>query len=182
VASPVRHCFACGAPLPSTPPIRCPACGQDHHLNPKPCGEAVVVHAGRVLLMRRAREPWRGAWEVSGGFCEQAEHPARTAERELQEELGLTGRAVAYLGSWMDTYQPAGGQALEHTLNCAYLIELDDPDTMPRIDPEEVQAADWFDLDALPEPIAFPDHMHAVLRAAAQVDRASVPPLRDGTQ
>ena len=57
--------------------------------------------------MRRARDPWRGAWEVPGGFCEEAEHPALAAQRELREELGVEGRVVAYIGSWIDVYGTA---------------------------------------------------------------------------
>lgn len=49
--------------------------------------------------MPRARDPWRGGWEVPGGFCEVGEHPALAAQRERREELGIAGRAIAYIGS-----------------------------------------------------------------------------------
>jgi 8-oxo-dGTP diphosphatase len=130
--------------------------------------------------MRRARDPWRGAWEVPGGFCEDAEHPALAAQRELREELGLDGRVVAYIGSWMDVYGSAqDNQADEHTLNCAYLVELVDPAASPILQAKEVLEVRWFGLDALPEPLAFPDHMPAVLRAAGRLDPEDLPPLLD---
>ena len=130
--------------------------------------------------MRRARDPWREAWEVPGGFCEEAEHPALAARRELREELGLDGRVVAYIGSWIDVYGTAqDDRADEHTLNCAYLVQLSDPTAAPILQPEEVLEAGWFGLDALPEPLAFPAHMGAVLRAAGRLDPQALPALLD---
>jgi ADP-ribose pyrophosphatase YjhB (NUDIX family) len=175
-----RYCFNCGTELPAEPPITCPGCGQAHHLNPKPCAEAVVIRGSEVLLMRRARDPWQGAWEAPGGFCEPGEHPAAAAERELQEELGLAGRVIAYIGSWIDIYEaPGTGQAGEHTLNCAYLTELIDPGAQPALQPDEVLEVGWFALGSLPEELAFPDHMGAMLAAAARLDRDHLPPLLD---
>ena len=174
------YCWHCATELPTEPPITCPACGQSHHLNPKPCAEAVVLRGSQVLLMRRAKDPWRAAWEVPGGFCELAEHPAAAAERELGEELGLAGRVIAFIGSWMDVYEsPGRDPAGEHTLNCAYLVELDDPGAAPVLQADEVLEARWFDLTALPEPLAFPDHMGAVLAAAARLEADNLPPMLD---
>ena len=44
---------------------------------------------GRVLLGRRAREPFQGSWELPGGYVELAEHPTDAARREFREEIGL---------------------------------------------------------------------------------------------
>jgi 8-oxo-dGTP diphosphatase len=149
-------------------------------MGPKPCGEAVVIQDTEVLLMRRARDPWRGAWEVPGGFCEIAEHPAHAALRELREELGLAGRVVAYIGSWIDLYRsPDGDPDGEYTLNCAYLVELLDPAAEPALQDEEVLEVGWLKLGELPENLAFPDHMGSVLRAAARLDPDDLPPLLD---
>ncbi|MGH2894755.1 MAG: hypothetical protein ACRDPM_16045, partial [Solirubrobacteraceae bacterium] len=57
-----RYCWRCGTALDATPPTTCAACQQAHYLNPAPCGEAVVVRAGEVLLLCRAMEPYRGFW------------------------------------------------------------------------------------------------------------------------
>ena len=51
------------------------------------------------------------------------------AERELLEEVGLVGRATAYIGAWMDIYgEPEPDGALIHTVVSAYLVALEDPD------------------------------------------------------
>ncbi|HEY2320535.1 MAG TPA: NUDIX domain-containing protein [Solirubrobacteraceae bacterium] len=94
----IRYCWRCARALPAAPPTTCAGCGQAHYLNPAPCGEAVVVRDEKVLLLRRANDPYRGSWDVPGGFCESDEHPMRAAERELAEELGLAGYGWFALG------------------------------------------------------------------------------------
>jgi 8-oxo-dGTP diphosphatase len=50
---------------------------------------AVVVDQGRVLLVRRGREPMRGAWTLPGGLLEVGETLLAGVVREVQEETGL---------------------------------------------------------------------------------------------
>jgi ADP-ribose pyrophosphatase YjhB (NUDIX family) len=177
-----RYCWRCGAALPAAPPTTCGACGQEHYLNPAPCGEAVVVRADKVLLLRRAMDPFKGWWDVPGGFCDGAEHPMHAAERELCEEMGLTARASAYIGQWMDVYRPPAPDGVQlHCITSAYLMELSDPDAEPRPDPEEATGFGWFAFDALPPQLAFADHARPMLAAAAALVAGTGRPLPDRT-
>ena len=54
-----------------------------------PCVGAVVVHDGRLLLVRRGNEPGRGLWSVPGGRLEPGETVAEGCSREVLEETGL---------------------------------------------------------------------------------------------
>jgi len=112
-----RYCSNCAAPLPGPPPVTCPACDTSHWLDAKPCAGALVTREGRLMLVRRAHEPWKGSWDVPGGFCGAREHPADAAMREVREETGLPVRVTGLLGMWIDTYAPDGPNADKVTLN-----------------------------------------------------------------
>jgi ADP-ribose pyrophosphatase YjhB (NUDIX family) len=177
-----RFCWRCGAALLAAPPTTCPRCGQAHYLNPVPCGEAVVVRDGKVLLLRRAMDPYEGFWDVPGGFCDGAEHPMHAAERELTEELGLSCRATAYIGAWLDVYgDPAPDGVETHCITSAYLMTLTERSVEPRPNPEEATDYGWFELASLPEDLAFPDHARPMLRAAAALVGGTARPLPDRT-
>jgi ADP-ribose pyrophosphatase YjhB (NUDIX family) len=153
-------CSRCGNRLPEEPPTTCPDCDAEHYRNPKPCGGALLVHDGRLLLARRAIEPWRGCWDIPGGFCDQREHPRDAAERELHEETGLRGRAVRLVGMWIDDY--SGGEVcLNVYYECEPVGELTPDGSSP-----EILELGWFGPDELPlDEISFPEHCREVLEA-----------------
>jgi len=49
----------------------------------------VLIHDGRVLLIRRGKEPLRGRWVVPGGTVELGETLEQALVREMEEETGL---------------------------------------------------------------------------------------------
>lgn len=164
---PVRFCSACGAGLPSSPPVTCATCGTSHFLNPKPCANAIVVDGAKVLLTRRAHGPWREAWCSPGGFCERGEHPLETLEREVLEETGLRVEPSGYLGVWVDEYGDEPGVDPDaFFINVAYYLAAPagPPERTP--DPAEVSDVRWFAWDALPRRLAPPGTLEAVLAVA----------------
>lgn len=99
----------------------CPGCGEVFYRNSKPCAGALVADAeGRLLLTRRAVEPFKGKWDLPGGYLEDGEHPEAGAIRELREETGLEVRLTGLVGLYMDTYGADGVS----TLNIFYEGEV----------------------------------------------------------
>lgn len=48
-----------------------------------------LVDSGRLLMLRRKKEPFAGHWTAPGGKIKPGENPREAIEREMQEETGL---------------------------------------------------------------------------------------------
>jgi ADP-ribose pyrophosphatase YjhB (NUDIX family) len=145
--------------------VTCVSCGIGHWRNPKPCANAIVVDADRLLLVRRAYAPWKGAWCSPGGFCEVGEHPIETAEREVFEETGVRVAVTGYLGVWIDHYADEP-RVDDEIINVAYYFAVPVGDPVGAVDDAEVSEVAWFAWDELPDELAPPRTFAAVLAAA----------------
>lgn len=59
---------------------------------------AIIVHEGRVLMVRRRVSEGRLSWQFPAGEIEPGESPQAAAVRETREETGLVVVAVELLG------------------------------------------------------------------------------------
>jgi 8-oxo-dGTP diphosphatase len=59
---------------------------------------AVVVSDGRLLMIRRSKDPGAGLWSLPGGRVEHGEYLADALRREVAEETGLTVEVRDLLG------------------------------------------------------------------------------------
>jgi len=50
---------------------------------------AVLIHEGKILLVKRGVEPGRGMWSIPGGAVELGERVEDALIREVREECGL---------------------------------------------------------------------------------------------
>jgi len=48
----------------------CPSCGFVHFTDPKVAVIALVTHADKILLARRAVDPAKGKWALPGGYMD----------------------------------------------------------------------------------------------------------------
>jgi 8-oxo-dGTP diphosphatase len=80
---------------------------------PKPgISAGIVVHEGRVLMVRRRIEEGALSWQFPAGAIEVGETPEQAAVRETQEETGLTVDAVKLLG---ERVHPKTGRSMSYT-------------------------------------------------------------------
>jgi ADP-ribose pyrophosphatase YjhB (NUDIX family) len=123
----------------------CAACGFVVYASSKPTAGALCVDGDRVLLVRRAAEPYHGFWDIPGGFLEEGEDPVDGLRRELREETGLEIEPERFLGIWMDHY--GGDATAEATLNLYWAARVVGGEAAPADDVSELH---WFDRDELP--------------------------------
>jgi 8-oxo-dGTP diphosphatase len=53
------------------------------------CVDGVYVRDGKILLLKRDVEPFKGCWHVVGGHVEENESLKAAVKREFMEETGL---------------------------------------------------------------------------------------------
>ncbi len=84
---------------------RCASCGYIRYFNPiVAVGVIGRDAAGRVLLIRRAKEPGKDKLGVPGGFIDAGETAEQAAAREFHEELGIACGALQYVCSSPNDY------------------------------------------------------------------------------
>ena len=124
----------------------CPNCKWIHFIDPKVAAGVLVVQAGRVLLVRRSGEPFRGLWTLPAGFVNSGEDPAEAAVRECLEETGLSVRVTR-------VYEIIAGR--EHPRGADFVIVYEAELLAGEMKAEDdADAVEWFARDQLP-PLAF---------------------------
>jgi ADP-ribose pyrophosphatase len=68
---------------------------------------ALVIHDGKVLLVKRGIQPSKGLWAVPGGSLELGESLVACAERETLEETGIVirGEKLVYVYDYRERDQ-----------------------------------------------------------------------------
>lgn len=84
---------------------------------------AVVVDEGRVLLVRRGREPLKGHWSLPGGMLELGESLIEGVAREVKEETGLIVEPLELI-ELLDRIHREGERVRYHYVIADYLCRV----------------------------------------------------------
>ncbi len=111
----------------------------------------VLVHRGRVLLIKRGKEPLRGRWVVPGGTVELGESLEEALVREMEEETGIRVRPVGVLAVF-DRIDKNASQVRYHYVIVDYLCEFLDGEARAGSDAQDVAWATEAELAAFDLP------------------------------
>lgn len=156
-----RFCPLCGErlePKASEPDAGLPACPTGHFIhfdNPAATVQAWIERDGEYLILKRNEEPFRGRWDLPGGFVEMGESPADATVREVAEETGLEVEPIEVIGAFTSEYGTSG----QHTVDIAYRCRVKGGS----FDLETAEKADsaWVALADMPE-LAFAGERQAL--------------------
>jgi ADP-ribose pyrophosphatase YjhB (NUDIX family) len=109
---------------------------------------AVVLHRGRVLLVRRGGHPAAGKWSLPGGLVEVGETTVDAIRRELAEECGIDARIVGVAGVVDRITRDAAGRVRYHYVLVDYLALVDSDACAAGGDAAECR---WVDVDRVSE-------------------------------
>jgi 8-oxo-dGTP diphosphatase len=127
---------------------------------------AAVFRDGRVLIVRRARAPMIGHFSLPGGVVEAGETLAAAMARELEEEVGVSARIIAF-SRHVEAIAHEGDRVRTHFVIASFIARWTAGEA--RVS-DEVDAIDWIDPDgATPSPTT--PGLSEILANAARIER-----------
>jgi 8-oxo-dGTP diphosphatase len=154
-----NFCLQCGSPMvvreiEGRPREQCPQCGWIYYLQVKLSTAVLIQSDGRLLLLQRAYEPWRGFWNLPAGYVEVDESPETAAVREVREETGLEIEIQRLLGNYFFDDDPRGNGLLVVFVGRVVGGKLNGS--------KESSAHGYFSPDALPEKLCGAGHSRVI--------------------
>ncbi|MDX2302695.1 MAG: NUDIX hydrolase [Microscillaceae bacterium] len=137
---------------------------------PRPALTADCVIFGRdeneeklkVLLIKRAYEPFQGHWAFPGGFVDENESVEQAAQRELMEETGVTNIAMQQLYA----FSKPGRDPRGWVVTVAFFTVVHIADCKVQAG-DDASQAEWVPLDEI-QTMAF-DHQEILKMALERI-------------
>lgn len=123
--------------------------------------DAILIEAGRILLIKRGKEPFKGQWALPGGRLEENESAEECLVREMEEETGLRVELARLVGVYADPKRDPRGM-----ISAAYLVRRVGGTLNAGSDASDFA---WFELAKLP-PLAA-DHAKIIADALKALEK-----------
>ena len=132
----------------------CGNCGYIIYRNAYPATSGILENDGKILCLKRARDPKKGLWAIPGGFIEYEETAKQALKREFFEETGLKVNIKKLIGVYLFRSNPES-----NVLGPCYEVETIGGKL--NIDKKESTNAKFFDINKLPK-LAFKEHLKVI--------------------
>lgn len=117
--------------------------------------DVIAIKDNKILLTLRSLEPLKGFWCLPGGYLDWNETVAGCAQREFREETGHQITNLKLFKVYSNPERDPDGRQ-----NISHCFTGDVGDKEGEFD-QEVLEIRWFDLNDLPEKMAF-DHRQMI--------------------
>jgi len=135
---------------------------------PIPSVHALVVEAGKVLLIQRKNQPNQGLWAVPAGAVELGESVHDAARRELLEESGIEGEVLRVLDVVDLIYPDSDGRTRYHYVGIYLLMRRVGGNLHAGSDAFNVRWVGPDEMDGLDMPGQARDLIRRIVRALEQ--------------
>jgi len=103
---------------------KCEQCGFVYYFNPSAATAIFITNrVGELLVVRRAKDPAKGSFDLPGGFVDMHETAEEAIVREVKEETGLQISSPGYLFSLPNIYRYSGFDV--HTVDLFFQCSMD---------------------------------------------------------
>jgi 8-oxo-dGTP diphosphatase len=123
----------------------------------------VVLDSNKVLLIKRGKEPKKGEWSLPGGHVEPGETLRAAAQREVEEETGLSV-AVQSLVDVVDLIDVAGDGSIVHQYALIDYWAVPVSGTVQAA--SDAAEAAWHDIDSIGMLGMWDETVRIILKAA----------------
>ncbi len=115
--------------------------------------DAIILVDGKLLLIQRGQDPFKGSYALPGGFVEYGERVEEAVEREVKEETGLDAEVRELVGVYSAPDRDPRGHMVSVVFYLNYL------GGQPKAG-DDAALVKFFEPDKLPE-LAF-DHSRII--------------------
>lgn len=115
-----------------------------YYKSPKLTTDGVIIKKGKILLIKRKNEPFKGKWALPGGFVEYGEKVEAAVIREIKEETGLVTKIKDIIGIYSDPNRDPRG----HIVTIVFLLDIINGKLKAADDATEVK---FFNLNKIPD-------------------------------
>jgi len=105
---------------------------------------AIIIHDGKMLIVKRGSDPGKGKWSVPGGLVELGETVKEAVEREVLEECNLKVEASHLIDIVDNIIRDKNGRIKYHFIILDFFAKLRGGKLKPN---SEVIEAKWVPID-----------------------------------